>query len=323
MSESIDFSSKHFIIHSLAEGIFAAIATDGGHAICNSGLVDLGGQLIVFDTCLTPQAASDLRRFATDRYGPTPQLAINSHYHNDHIWGNQVFAADAPIISSDRTRALIATSGMEEFTWYSANSAQQLQSLRDQYQSADDECQRKELLLWMGEYEGVVEALPQLKVCLPNVTFDGRLKIIGAKRSCELINFPNGHSGSDTVLHLPQDGIVFMGDLLFVGCHPYLGDGDPFMLLKALRELSLLDAACYVPGHGQAGTVADVHMLIEYIEECLDTAQTLLKTGKPGDSKIKEIKVPEKYADWQVSKFYPSNINFICQCLSSSITRSG
>ena len=112
------YKSKHFAIQPLAEGIFAAIAEDGGSAICNVGLVDLGGQILVFDAFLTPQAAKDLRRFAVDRFGRAPQIAINSHYHNDHIWGNQVFAAGAQIISSTRTRDLIATSGVEEFQWY-------------------------------------------------------------------------------------------------------------------------------------------------------------------------------------------------------------
>ncbi len=91
--------SKHFVLHSLDEGISAAIAEDGGSAISNAGLIDLGGQILVFDTFLTPQAATDLRRSATE-LGRVPQIVINSHYHNDHIWGNQVFASDAQIVSS-------------------------------------------------------------------------------------------------------------------------------------------------------------------------------------------------------------------------------
>ena len=70
MQKNLRSESKHFVLHSLAEGIFAALAENGGSAICNAGLVDLGGQILVFDTFLTPQAAMDLQRFSTERYGP-------------------------------------------------------------------------------------------------------------------------------------------------------------------------------------------------------------------------------------------------------------
>ena len=163
--------SKHFVLHPLAEGAFAAIAEDGGAAISNSGLVDLGGQIIVFDTFLTPQAAADLRQMAEDRFGQPPSIVINSHYHNDHLWGNQVFAPGAQIISSARTRELMATAGAEEFQWYSANSAQRLETLRPQYQDTDDEQQRRELSLWLGYYEGLVEACRAWRcVCRPSLS---------------------------------------------------------------------------------------------------------------------------------------------------------
>ena len=135
MHKTIRSGSKHFVMHQLTEGIYAAIAENGSSAICNSGIIDLGGQIVIFDTFLTPQAAMDLRQMAEDIFGRTPQIVVNSHYHNDHIWGNQVFAADSQIISSTRTRELIATAGKEELQWYSANSAQRLESFQSQYQN--------------------------------------------------------------------------------------------------------------------------------------------------------------------------------------------
>ena len=318
MDKTLNTGSKHFVLHSLAEGVFAAIAQDGGSAICNSGLIDLGGQILVFDTFLTPQAAQDLRRCALELFGRTPQIVINSHYHNDHIWGNQVFAADAQIISSARTRELITTAGMEEYQDYSANSAKQLESLRARQQNANDERGQKELLLWLGYYEGLVEALPHLKVCTPNITFNSHLVIHGAKNTCELITFEGAHTGSDTVLYISQAGIAFMSDLLFVGCHPYLADGDPRSLLEALKELSQLEASCCVPGHGPVGTIEDLKLLIEYIEGCFETAQMLVDTGNVNEDRINELKIAEKYQDWIVPQFYRTNIRFLSERLPSA-----
>jgi glyoxylase-like metal-dependent hydrolase (beta-lactamase superfamily II) len=312
MHHSINFTSKHFVIHPLAEGVFAAIAVNGGSAICNAGLINLGGQILVFDTFLTPQAAMDLQQAAIVMFGRTPQIVINSHYHNDHTWGNQVFASSAPIISSVRTRQLMMTEGVEEFQSFSMNAAKRLESLQNQYENAVDEQQRQELLLWMGEYGGVVEALPDLKIRLPGITFDHRLEIHGEKQAAQLITFEGAHSGSDTVLYLPQAGTIFMSDLLFVGFHPYLADGDPLQLLQALSELSQLNATCFVPGHGPIGTAQDVALLIAYIEHCCETARKLVETGEVNEVRIKELKVPEQFQYWHLLQFYQANIRFIC-----------
>lgn len=131
-----------------------------------------------------------------------------------------------------------------------------------------------------------------------------------------MITFEGAHTGSDTVLYLPEEGIVFMSDLLFVGCHPYLADGDPLQLLKALKELSKFDATCFVPGHGPVGTSADLSLLIEYVEACLDTAQNLLKEGGASEDRIAGLKVAERYSHWKLSQFFQANIRFLCQRLN-------
>lgn len=316
MCEPAIKESRHFELHAPAEGVFAAIARDGGSAIGNAGVIDLGGQTVIFDTFLTPQAAADLRRATTDALGPASRIVVNSHYHNDHIWGNQVFAPDAQIVSSRRTHELIATAGAEEFEWYTANSAQRLESLRAQDATADERRQ-KESLLWIGYYQGLVEALPHLVVCMPTITFDDRLEIHGSRHTAELIAFEGAHTGNDTVLHLRAAGVVFMSDLLFVGCHPWLADGDPLQLLRALRDLRGLHARWYVPGHGPVGTVDDVDLLIEYVEHCQATARELVERGYAAEGESGELAVPEKFAQWQLRDFYEANIRFLCERFSS------
>ena len=310
--------SKHFELQSLARGVYAALATDGGAAISNSGILDLGGQTVVFDTFLTPQAALDLRRAAEELTGRAPQVVVNSHYHNDHIWGNQVFVPEAQIIASARTRQLITTAGKEQLEWYAANSAGQLATFQSRFQNTEDAEQRSQLAMWVGYYAGLVEAIPHLSVCLPGITFAGELEMHGSDRSARLIEFEGAHTGSDTALYLPQDGIVFMSDLLFVGCHPYLGDGDPWKLLQALKELSRLDAVTFVPGHGPVGSRRDLALLIEYVEGCLETAQTLVGEGEPSDERIGGLQVAEKYREWKLARFYPTNIRFLCQRLQEA-----
>jgi len=117
------------------------------------------------------------------------------------------------------------------------------------------------------------------------------------------------------VLFLPQEKIIFTSDLLFVGFHPYLADGDPFKLIKALSDLSLLNANCYIPGHGPVGSIDDVKLLIKYIETCIDTARGLVQAGQVNQDYIQQMQVPETFAGFQLPQFYRSNITFLCKRL--------
>src|SRR6478672_10218109 len=108
----------NFTIQQLAPGVWAAIQNDQfGRAICNAGIVDLGDKTVVFDPFMTPEAAKELRNVAVELTGRPVSFVINSHYHNDHIRGNQEFIPIATIISTAWTRDQIAKSEPEEQEW--------------------------------------------------------------------------------------------------------------------------------------------------------------------------------------------------------------
>lgn len=306
------YRSTHFSLHPLTGGVTAVIASEAGAAVGNAGLIELGGQIVVFDTFMTPLAAFDLQRAVKELFGRAPTLVVNSHYHNDHIWGNQVFEGSAPIVSTIRTRELIATAGKEEYDYFSSNSAQRLAALRAEYREAE-EGQRAELLFWAGYYERLLEALPTLNVVMPDLTFDDRMDIYGGGRKAELIAFESAHSENDAILYLPQEGIVFMSDLLFVGCHPYLADGNALKFLEALKEIEKLDATCFVPGHGAVGTRDDLALMIAYIEQCLQLAQEIRQAGETSQENIAALKIPEPFQDWRFGKFFQMNMQFLCK----------
>jgi len=301
----------------LVDGVYAAIHTEGGSAICNAGLVNLGGLLLVFDTFLTPQAAEELFQFAIDQFNHAPQVVINSHYHNDHVWGNQVFVNDAQIISSTKTYQQFDTLGLEEYEWYTANAPNKFKEIQAQYQGSADVEAQAALIGMLGYYAGLVEALPTLRVCKPNLTFDKQLNLHGDQRSAQLIVFEGAHTASDTALFLPQDGIIFTGDLLFVKAHPYLSEGDPVLLLDALKGLLTLDASIFVPGHGPIGAVEDMHLMIGYVEDCLSIGKELALTGADDDG-ISEIPIPNKYSGWIMPQMFHGNLKSISKRMKTT-----
>src|SRR5271170_3826456 len=107
--------TRHFRVERLASGVYAAIASTGGFALCNAGIVDLGDRTVVFDSMLTPMAGSALRRAAKRCTGRDPDWVVNSHWHGDHIWGNSAFV-ESHIVSSRRVRELILRKSRGQWT---------------------------------------------------------------------------------------------------------------------------------------------------------------------------------------------------------------
>jgi len=305
--------SKHFRLQQLVEGVYAAIHIDGGGAIGNAGIVDLGDRTLVFDTFIAPRPAEDLRAAAEALTGRPIDTVINSHWHSDHIWGNQVFGPDTDILSTEETRRLIiAARDHGGYQSEMASAEADLEATRARFEAAQDEGQRRELALWIDEYQSVVEAKPILQVRAPNLAFIQRMAFHGTERSAELIDFVGGHTKSDAVLFLPREGIAFMGDLLFVECHPWLGGCDPDRLPGILDAASDLAPKVLVPGHGPVGKAGSLAQMKQYVSTLDGLARKMVEQGE-AEERIDAMGIPEPYNDWLVASFFSVNMHFLYQ----------
>ena len=303
--------SRHFKINKVADGVYSATHKEGGWAIGNAGIIDLGGKTLVFDSMMTPAAGSDLRDAATILTGRRVSYLVNSHYHNDHIWGNQAFRRETLILSAEETRQLITTEGPKEYKFYKSISARRLKQLTKQYRAETDETKRARLLPWLEYYQGLVESIPILNIRMPDLTFDDRLVLHGSKRSVELLAL-GGHTPSDAILFLPAERIVFTADLLFVDYHPFLADGDPQETISSLSKICALKPELLVPGHGPIGTVQDAGLLQEYINTIERLAMEMVAAGEP-EKEIDAKTIPAPFDTWQMPKFFAMNLSFLYQ----------
>jgi cyclase len=311
------FESKHFRLQQIAEGIYVALHTNGGWATSNAGIVDLGDRTLIFDTFLTPRAAADLRKAAETLTGRPASIVVNSHYHNDHIWGNQIFCPEADIVATARTRHLIQTSGAVEYAWFKENSAPQLKAVKAEYRAAkDNEVRRQQLALWVGYYEGMLASFPELDVRLPNITFADNMEVHGSRLAVQLIPTSGGHTQSDTMLYIPSESILFMGDLLFVGFHPYLADGDPDKLSQILEETRAMKPKMLIPGHGPVSGMDSLKPMQRYIQNLERLAERAFKAGKP-EEKFVMTAIPAAFAGWEFSRFFADNLRFLYKRLAS------
>jgi len=308
--------SRHFRLKRLTHGVYACVHLNGGWAISNAGIIDLGKQTLVFDTYLTPQAAYDLLAAAKTITRRMPDYVVNSHYHNDHIRGNQVFS-ESVLVSTKRTHELIATQGQAELEADRKQAARRLAELKVFTQSQDKE-RRKFAAFFLPYWQGILASLPKIKLRLPELTFERQLTFHGTKRTAQLIEVNRGHTESDCLLFLPQEGVVFCGDLLFVRGHPYLGDGDPQNLLSILDQLEGFAAKVYVPGHGLVGKREDLNKLRLYIRTLMRLAQEAIAQGNSVEDLVKQP-VPESFTDWILAQpFYEANLRFLYGLLVKS-----
>ena len=233
--------SPHFRLERLAPGVYAAIASDTGYAISNAGIIDLGDGTLIFDTFISPRAAVDLRKAALALTGKPALYVVNSHYHNDHIRGNQEFPG-ARIIATIRTRKDIIENEPEEIKYETANIAVKVAQARKTLAAERDENRRAEDGFWLKYYEAIQDSHDSLRTVLPDLTFEGKMVLHGPARTVELREAGRGHTASDCLLWLPTEKIAFMGDLLFIDCHPYVGDGFPSDWMRALDSAARMSA---------------------------------------------------------------------------------
>jgi len=312
MGEATISDSSHFRLQQLADGVYAAIAVEGGAATCNAGIVDLGNCTMVFDAFLTQQAAIDLNAAAERLFGRRVEYVVNSHFHNDHIRGNQAFEG-ARIVATPKTREWLVANGQEDIRANARDVPKELQAL----ENGEDEMMQREKKMWLGYYRGLMESFPTLKLKIPDLTFDASLVFHGARRTAEVVTYGGGHTKSDAILCLPDDRIAFLGDLLFVEAHPYLGEGDPRELVSTLKKIGTLSMKDIVPGHGSVGTPRDLEVMCQYVSDLEKMAGEVVKAGGSEDQAAEKA-IPKAYEDWKFCIFFEPNMRFIWGRLSKS-----
>ena len=295
-------SSRHFHVEKLAPGVHAAIATPEGYGLCNSGIVDLGDETVVFDTMLTPMAARDLVRAAEKVTGRRPAWAVNSHWHGDHIWGNSAFVG-GHIVSSRTVRANILKLSRPQFVGDREEMRREL-PLLDGPKSVYTKADRPLLRAW---FKGVLETPRDHPIVAPSVTFEDELVLEGSRRSLHLVTYGGGHSPSDVFAYLPDEGIVFTGDLAIRGFHPSLGSGWPTTWISILKRMEKLRVGTVVPGHGPPGHRRILPDTRNYLEEVDRMARAAVRARTPPRD-LAGLAIPSKYRRWRFAFMFAGNL---------------
>ena len=286
----------HFTVVEAGPGVYAALAGYTGACISNTGIIDLGDRTLIFDTFQTVQAAEDLRKASMALTGRSAALVVISHWHPDHTGGAQVFD-DVPIKATQRTVELIAGEDPGDLDAYSAEIDEWLDQIREMRDGAttEEEKARAENTLKMANL--LKEAAPGYRFTVPGPIDGDGMTFEGSDRRVEILSYGLGHTESDLFAHIPDADLVVTGDLLWVGHHPRVNDGDPAAWARVLDQIDGLGPKSLIPGHGVIGGRADAEYLAGYLrilEAMVDEAITDGLT----DDVLGSIPMPAGSEDW-------------------------
>ncbi|MCP4753394.1 MAG: MBL fold metallo-hydrolase [Proteobacteria bacterium] len=267
----------------IANNIYACLQEDKGFGWNNAGFINLGGGLVVdtfYDLPRTRRMKDEISRVA-DR--PVKYL-VNTHHNGDHVWGNQVFK-DSEIIA----HRLCAQEMEKEKDAGIVGLFQGLQAGGPENAPPG-----------MGWFlENVREFdYAGIELTLPNRLIDDRLDLDLDGVPCEIVYVGPAHTSNDMIVHLPQQKVVFAGDILFWKCTPVGWEGTHAKWLEASDFIASLKPDVIVPGHGPLCGVDELMQQRDYFERIYDQAKRLYDQGVTEPIEACKKLDLEAYREW-------------------------
>lgn len=255
-------SPPKFDVQRIADGVYAVLRTDppGLMFEANSGFVVSDDGVIVIDGGSNPASAAEVLA-AVRRVTEKPvRYVINTHWHGDHVAGNQVYADAFPgveLVAHASSREDMATEGeaaRRQFAEGAPQAAASIRALVDAGKGMDgqpltaEERASHESTIALAEH--ALAQAPGVRPVLPTLTLEDRLTLSRGGRTIDVRWLGRAHTRGDVVVHLPREGILFTGDLVSWPV-PLVGTTSfPLDYGAALDKLVGLGAATFVPGHG-------------------------------------------------------------------------
>ena len=219
------------------QGVSALGSSANQNFISNAGFVVTPAGVVVIDALGSPALAtrlvSEIRKVTA---APITHVIV-THYHADHVYGLQTFKALGARI--------IAQRAAQEY-------------LNSETARLRMEISRKDLAPWVNADTHLVPADQWLER-------DQELNVGGVRLQLKQVG--PSHTPEDLVVYLPQEKVLFAGDLVFRSRIPYVGQADSKHWIAALDVLLTFDAKSIVPGHGPHSNEArkDMQLTRDYL----------------------------------------------------------
>jgi glyoxylase-like metal-dependent hydrolase (beta-lactamase superfamily II) len=238
----------------------AFLQPDGSWGWSNSGLIagERGAVLVdtFFDLPHTRELLAAVRS-ATDR---PVRIVVNTHHNGDHCFGNQLVEG-ATIVGHRRCREEMLAAARPAL----------LAGLRE---AADA----------TGGVGYVSRAFAPfdfsgIDVVPPTVTFDDKLTLHDDGIEVLLLYFGPCHTLGDVAVWVPDDRVLFAGDLAFIGSTPLVWEGSLVNWIATVERLLELEPEVIVPGHGPVTDAEGLRSMESYLRMVVTEGSKLKDAG--------------------------------------------
>lgn len=229
----------------LAAGVFARLH-DG---LTNAGIIVGDDSVLVIDSLRVPSFARELRADVRRLTDKPVQYLVDTHGHWDHAFGNEEFT-DATIVGH-------------------VNCRRELEELGEGW--------RQGVIARNVEWS---EEIKTVRITPPDLTFDRRLELHFGGRRIDLVYLGRAHTSGDIFINLPDDGLLFTGDVAQDGGVPYMLDGYMADWIETDTRILDLPFDRFVSGHGPIGSRPALQDARDFIAALVTLSQAAHREGK-------------------------------------------
>ena len=265
-----DTAASPFTLKQVGPNVWAAINNPDAktQAFANGGFVIGDDGVAVIDTFANSEAATQLLVEIRKLTNRPVRFVINTHYHLDHVAGNRVFAdAGAVVLAQRNVRRWIHS-----------------ENLRLLGKEIEPEQKALIVAFWA-----------------PTAVYDGSVDLYLGSREIRVRSFP-GHTGSDSVVLIPDAKTAFAGDLIEHGMLPNMIDASTRPWIETLNGFVKNEAGyTFVPGHGDVGKIQDVAAFRDYLATLRKLVASARAQGKSGQALVQAVipTLKKSYGEWQ------------------------
>jgi glyoxylase-like metal-dependent hydrolase (beta-lactamase superfamily II) len=292
-------------VRKVGDGLYATISdpSKGYTTLCNGGfLVGKEGALLI-EGFAGPAGAS----FQMDALRTVTQVpvkgAVDTHYHYDHSMGNSFYGANGVPLWA---HASVAKRIVDSYSpLQGADKGAALAPYEKRIADAKSDAERQHAQSDLAAVTSVFLTANSNVLALPNHPIDpAKLPMtmdLGGL-SAVLESHP-GHSGTDLVVRVPQQNVVYTGDLLFNGWYPVCFDEKATVSgwRDTLKKFAAYDKdTVFVPGHGQVCGQEGVASLREVFDDIAAQAEKMHKAGVPAQEAAERYVVPDKFKNFPI-----------------------
>jgi cyclase len=279
-------------LREVAPRTWAWIQPNGDLGESNAGLVVGDGASLLVDTLWDRRLTRRmLDATAPHTAGAPIRYAFNTHADGDHWWGNCELPADCEVLATAAcTRAMKGESPPRALVALTRTAG----LLRRAPGRAGAVARRAHAQFSPFAFGGI-------RLRLPDRAVRDREQLDVGGRLVRIHEIGPAHTASDSLVHVPDAGVVLAADMLFVGVAPIMWHGPVEHWIGALELMLSLDAETFVPGHGPPCGRAEVELLRDYWRWLDAAVREQRAAGRSAtDAAQALVRSPEhrRWADW-------------------------